>query len=335
MTDWFDRLPKVELHLHLEGAIPPQALWELIRKYGGDPSVPSPEALTERFRFRDFAHFLDLWVWKNQFLRHYEDFTFVAEAMARDLARQHMRYVEAFFSPVRFAHLGLTPQGLTEAIRQGLSRVPEIEVALIADLVRDFGPERAAVTLQEVAEVRHLGLIGIGLGGSEPRFPPALFAQVYAEARRHGLRTTAHAGEAAGAESIWGAIRALRVHRIGHGTRAEEDASLLAYLAEHRIPLEMCPLSNICTRVVATMADHPIRRYVDRGLLVTINTDDPTMFGNSLAAEFRALSEQLHFTRQEIRQLILQGIRAAWLPPERQQELADAFRSAPVWHEEV
>jgi adenosine deaminase len=268
-------------------------------------------------------------------LRTYEDFTFIAEAVARDLAQQHIRYVEAFFSPPRFAHFGLTTQRLTEAIRTGLTRVPEIEVALVPDLVRDYGPERAAVTLQEVAETRDLSVVGIGMGGSEHRFPPEPFTEVFAHARRLGLPTTVHAGEAAGAASIWGAVRALGVDRIGHGTRAEEDEALLDYLAEHAIPLELCPLSNVCTGVVASIAEHPVRRYVDRGLKVTINTDDPKMFGNSLAEEFRVLSEHFGFSRQEIRTLIVQGIEAAWLPAERKQELVRAFAAESVWKEEA
>lgn len=335
MSDWFARLPKVELHLHLEGAIPHTALWELVQKYGGDASVPTPDALAERFRFRNFAHFIEMWVWKNQFLRAYEDFTFIAEAVARDLAQQHIRYVEAFFSPPRFSHFGLTTQRLTEAIRTGLARVPEIEVALVPDLVRDYGPERAAVTLQEVAEMRDLGVVGIGMGGSEHRFPPEPFTEVFAHAHHLGLPTTVHAGEAAGAASVWGVIRALRVDRIGHGTRAAEDEALLDYLVKHAIPLELCPLSNVCTGVVASIAEHPVRHYVDRGLKITINTDDPKMFGNSLAEEFRGLSEHFGFTRQEIRTLIVQGIEAAWLPAERKQELIAAFAAEPVWREEA
>jgi adenosine deaminase len=333
LEDWFARVPKVELHLHLEGAIPHTTLWELIQKYGGDASVPSLDALAARFQFRDFTHFLAMWIWKNQFLRTYEDFTFIAEAVARDLASQNIRYVEAFFSPSRFAHYGLTTQKLAEAIRTGLCRVPEVEVALVADLVRDHGPARAAVTLREVHEVRDMGVIGVGIGGSEHLFPPQLFQEVFAQARRFGLRTTAHAGEAAGAESIWGAVRALGVDRIGHGTRAEEDEALLDYLAAHAIPLEMCPLSNVCTGVVPSIEKHPVRRYVDRGLVVTINTDDPKMFGNSLADEFRVLSECFGFTRQEIRTCILHGVQAAWLPPDRKQKLTEAFAADPAWSE--
>ncbi|MFB0537365.1 MAG: adenosine deaminase [Anaerolineae bacterium] len=332
---WFERVPKVELHLHLEGAIPHDALWELVQKYGGDPSVPDLEALERRFEYRDFPHFIETWVWKNRFLREYEDFTFIAEAAARDLARQNIRYVEAFFSPTDFAQHGLETQKLTEAIRTGLSRASEIEVALVADLVRDYGPEKAAVTLAEVNEVQDLGVIGIGIGGSEQGFPPEPFEEVYEKARLFGFHTSAHAGEAAGAESIWGAIRSLRVDRIGHGTRAEEDESLLDYLAKHRIPLEMCPISKVRTGVVNSLEEHPIRRYFGRGIIVTLNTDDPKMFGNSLAEEFLLLEEKLSFSRNEIRSLILQGIQAAWLSEDKRQQLVEAFRADPAWQEEV
>ncbi len=329
--NWFQRLPKVELHLHLEGAIPHEALWQLVQKYGGDPSVPDVEALRQRFRYRNFTEFIKTWLWKNRFLREYEDFTFVAEAVARDLAAQNIRYVEAFFSPVDFAHHGLKTQRLAEAIRAGLARVPEIEVALIADLVRNYGPYRAALTLDEITEVRELGIIGIGIGGSEQTFPPELFTEVYEEARRRGFHTTAHAGEAAGAESIWGAIRQLRVERIGHGTRAEEDETLVEFLVERQIPLEMCPMSNVRTGVVRSMDEHPVRRYFDRGVLVTINTDDPKMFGNSLAEEYEMLERRFGFTRDEIRRVILNGIVASWLPEERKQQLKASFERHPAW----
>jgi adenosine deaminase len=320
---WYMELPKVELHLHLEGAIPYPALWELLRKYGGDPDVPTPEALVQRFRYRDFPHFIETWNWKNEYLREYEDFIFLAEAVAQDLASQNHLYVEAFYSPPDFARHGLQSQRLTEALRKGLDRVPEVEVALIADLVRDDGPEWAARTLQEVAEVRELGVIGIGIGGSEQSFPPEPFAAVYEEARRLGLHTTAHAGEAAGAESVWGALRALQVERIGHATRAQEDEALLDYLTEQQVPLEMCPLSNLRTGVVTTLEAHPVRRYFERGLLVTVNTDDPKMFGNSLAEEYRLLVETLGFSREGICSLVLNAVEAAWLSEEHRDRLRE------------
>ncbi len=269
IRSWYDRLPKVELHLHLEGAIPLAALWSLVQKYGGDPSIPDQAALQRKFKtcYRDFPDFIESWVWKNRFLREYEDFTFFAEAVARDLASQNIRYAEVFYSPPDFTARGLKTQPLTEAIRAGLDHVPEIEIALIADMVRDFGPEKAAVTLAEVNEVKRCGVIGIGLGGSEQAFPAGPFKEVFAEARRLGLHTTSHAGEAAGPESVWAALQVLQAERIGHGTRAIEDERLLDVLAQKAIPVEACPLSNVRTGAVKSIHAHPVRRFVERGLL--------------------------------------------------------------------
>jgi adenosine deaminase len=236
-----------------------------------------------------------------------------------------------FCSPSSFAPQGLHTQKLIEAIRLGLSRVPDIEIALVVDLVRNYGPERAMVTLAAVNEVRDLGVIGIGIGGSEHTFPPEPFEEVYATAQQFGLHTTAYAGEAAGAASIWGAIRRLRVDRIGHGTRAEEDPRLLHYLAETGLPLEMCPMSNVRTGVVQSLEASPVRRCVDQGMIVTINTDDPTMFGTSLAEEYRLLEEKLGFSRDEIRTLILQGIHASWLPEDRKHPFVEAFQKDAAW----
>jgi adenosine deaminase len=149
--EWFEQVPKGELHLHLEGAIPHDALWELAVKYGGDASIPDMDALTRRFAYRTFAQFIDTWIWKNRLLREYEDFTYIAEAVARDLARQNIRYVQAFFSPPGVEQHGLQTPQLTEAIRTGLSRVTGTEVALVADLVRDDGPSRSSRWGTEVA----------------------------------------------------------------------------------------------------------------------------------------------------------------------------------------
>ncbi|MBC8505672.1 MAG: adenosine deaminase [Anaerolineales bacterium] len=335
-NNWFKRVPKVELHLHLEGAIPYDALWELVKKYGGDSEVPTLDALLQKFKFKDFPHFIDTWIWKNQFLREYEDFTFLAEAVARDLLEQNIRYVEAFYSPPDFTDRhGLTTQKLTEAIRAGFDSVPEIEINLVADLVRDFGPEKAAVTLAEVAEVKEMGVIGIGIGGSEQDFPPQPFKDVYEQARKFGFHTSAHAGEAAGAESVWGALRSLEVERIGHGTRAEEHPALLDYLAEHQIPIEMCPISNVRTGVVASIKEHPAKRYFDRGLMVTINSDDPKMFDNSMAEEYQLLVEQLGFSRDEIRTLILNGIQASWMIDEQKDQMKATFQNEAAWDDSI
>jgi adenosine deaminase len=329
---WFERVPKVELHIHLEGAIPLDALWELMQKYGGDPGVPDRAALEKKFLYTDFMHFIQTWIWKNTFLREYADFEFMAEAVARDLLAQNILYVEAYYSPPDHTrHGSLETVRLTEAIRKGLDRVPGIEVKLIADLVRDFGAQKGFRTLDEVNEARGFGVIGIGIGGTEYEYPPELFREVYARARLLGFRTTAHAGEVAGAESVWGVVRDLQADRIGHGTHAMSDPELVKLLAKKQIPVEMCPLSNLRTGSVKTLEEHPIRRFFDERLLVTVNTDDPKMFNNSMAEEFEALTLVHRFTHDEIRKLILNGVESSWLEPEKKRLLKSDFVNDPNW----
>jgi adenosine deaminase len=330
---WHERLPKVELHLHIEGAIPRATLWELITKYGGDATIKTREDLDRALVYSDFRGFLKMWLWMIGYLREYDDYTLIGEAVARDLARQNIRYVEGFFSPPNYRRSKLDPQRVTEALRTGLNRATSIEVALIADLVRDRGAEHARHLLERMGEVKSKGVIGIGIGGFEPGFPPELFEATYERARAIGFRTTAHAGEAAGPASVWGAIRSLRVDRIGHATRAAEDPELVKHLADRRIPLELCPLSNVRTGVIKSIEAHPLRQYFDAGIPVTLNTDDPLFFGNSLAMELESAQRVHRFTRDEIRRLLLSSVEATWLSADRKKQMAADFQRDPSWRE--
>jgi adenosine deaminase len=321
----FKRLPKVENHLHLEGAIPPEALWELIQKYGGDKSVNNLHQLEEKFKFRDFHHFIEMWTWKNQFIREYEDFVFISKAVFSDLAEQNVKYAEVLISPSLFKHR-LRVQKVVEAISRGIRGLAGIKINLIADLVRDYGPAEEMRTLFEINEVKDLGIVGIGLGGTESDYPPHLFVDLYEQARRFEFRTTAHAGEACGPESIWSAIRDLRVDRIGHGTRAVEDPELIGYLAEHQIPVELCPLSNACTRVIESIEEHPIGTFIENAIPVSINTDDPKMFGNSLAQEYQILRDIFGFRNQEIHHIILRSVDTMWLEVKEKTALTEAIK---------
>ena len=206
---WFEEIPKVELHIHLEGAIPHECMWELVKKYGGNKEVSSIQELKEKFVFSDFSHFINTWVWKNNFLREYDDFELISKEVADDMASQNIIYAEIFYSPPDFRKHGLDTQKLTQAIRRGLGKNPNIQIGLIPDLVRDFGGKSAAITLDEIKEVMDFGIVGIGLGGSEDEFPPKEFQNVFSTARNIGLRTTVHAGEASGPNSVWEAIKYL------------------------------------------------------------------------------------------------------------------------------
>ena len=329
---WFEEMPKVELHLHLEGAIPLPALFELMGKYGGDESVQTLQDLERKFQFRDFPHFIENWIWKSQFIRDYDDISFYAEAVATDLAAQNIVYCEAFYTAQnQMMTSGLSYYGITEAVRKGLDKVPGIHVNLLADMGRDLGPDRAEEILPLIHEARELGILGGGIGGSEQAFPPQPFRKFFEDARNLGLRTTAHAGEAAGADSVWGAVRELQVERIGHGTRAVEDDDLVEYLCETKIPIDLCPISNLRTGAVASLQEHPVRRYFDQGLVLSINTDDPKMFHNSLADEYQSLAEVHSFTNDEIKALTLTAVQSSFLSDSEKERLRDQLTSHPVW----
>lgn len=315
-------MPKVELHLHLEGAIPVDAMWRMVERHGGVDDVPDRAALAERFRYTDFDHFLQTWSWKLRFHRTYEDYELIGESVAADLARQHIVYAEAHVSPRDAARNGLETGALLMAVRRGLDRVPGVEVRLVPDLVRNYGEDMAARTLDEIAEVAaEAGAIGVTLGGSEREYPASMFVDVYRRAEAIGLRRTAHAGEAAGADSVWSAISDLGVERVGHGVRAVEDPGLVAWLVVNRMPLEVCPSSNLRTRVAGDWETHPVRTLIDVGANVTINSDDPAMFGCSLAGDYLALVEELGYGLDTIITLAGNSIEASWAPEERKREL--------------
>lgn len=321
----FKALPKIENHLHLEGAVPLDTLWELIQKYGGDESVSDYAQLKQKFQYRDFNHFFETWSWKNQFLKEFEDFVLISESVLNDLISQNIKYAEIFVSPSLFKNT-LVTQKLIEAVATGISRVRGIGIRLIIDLVRDYGPENEMKTLHEIHEVKDLGIIGIGLGGTEHPYAPSMFRDVYEQAREFGFHTTAHAGEAAGPESIWGAIRDLKIERIGHGTRAIEDNELMEYLSVNKIPVEICPISNLRTRVIDSIGQHPVMTFIDMGIPFSINTDDPKMFGNSLSEEYLALQTAFDLSSEDIVNIILNSIQTTWLSQKEKEDLTLQFR---------
>ncbi len=306
--------------MHLEGAIPLDALLVLINKYKNNNSI-SITQLHKKFEFTDFAHFLDVWTWKNQFLRECEDFEFIAEQVAIDLSKQNIRYAEMYFSPSDFSKVNLQPQNIATSIRKGLNKQSnKITINLIADLVRDDEPKLPL--LDKILEVRDQGIIGIGLGGDELRFPPKLFKEVFYKARELGFYTTCHAGEAAGPDYIWQAIKDLHVDRIGHGTNAYKDSELVQYLIDHQIPIEMCPISNIKTNVVKTFVEHPIYQFYKSGMLISVNTDDPKMFNTSLENEFFTLLRIFNLELSDIYKFSKNSIKSAWCSKNVKKELS-------------
>ncbi len=318
-------IPKVELHLHLEAALPLTTLYDFIRRSGTKlDGIDNPEDLVSRFHFKDFDDFISRWVWKNTFIRDERDFERMAYEMLSSLAEQNVRHLEVFYSPADFTGRGFSTSLITESILEGVRRARSdfgISCLLIADMVRDFGADISFSRLDEITPYRDKGVVGIGLGGSEHRYPAELFTEVYREARKRGFRVVAHAGEVAGPSSIWSAIRNLEVERIGHGTRAIEDESLLDFLRERQIPLECCLISNVKLGGCRDYASHPIRQYFDRGLMVTVNSDDPLMFNSTLTDEYITLYEQLHFSLQQIRKISTDAVRASFLSSKDREAL--------------
>ena len=321
------KAPKAELHLHIEGAIPVDTLYALARAKEV-PGVRNPDDLKKKLTYADFDEFIRVWLWMNSFIQSEDDFEEIAYSVLRDLSRQNVRYVEAFYSPGDYLEHGLTFQGITENLIKGRERAENdfgIRCGFIVDLVRDRGPVYGMELVKGLEPHLGKGLVGIGLGGSEDRFPADAYEAVYAEARRRGYRLTAHAGEVAGAPSIWAAIKKLGAERIGHGLRAYEDGSLVYYLRKNQIPLEMCPTSNIKTGVCKALSSHPIRRYFDQGLLVTVNSDDPTMFDTTITDEYSILSGTFHFTQSELRRIAFNAVEASFMRDSEKENLVHDF----------
>lgn len=324
------KMPKAEIHLHLEGAIPHETLLAQIHRKGTEPEIRTVDDLKAKLTYTDFPSFIDLWIWKNTFIESEKDFEQIAYDMLEGLSRQNVKYVESFYAPGDYSRFGLSTEGITECVIAGKERARRdfgIRCELILDLIRDHGPEIGMKRLDEVTPYLGRGVIGIGIGGSEQLFPAGPYAAVYKEAHRRGFRLTAHAGEVAGADSIRSAIDDLGAERIGHGLRAYEDPEVVGLLGDRRIPLEMCVISNAKTGVCPSIKDHPVKDYFRQGLLVTVNSDDPSMFSSTLTDEYLALKRDLGFTLDEVKQVALNAVEASFLPDEDKAALRSAFES--------
>lgn len=288
----------------------------LAAKYGVELGERADPART--YGFGTFGEFLLLFAKVTETLRAPEDFARVARDYAADAAAQGVAYAEIFISPSvwSFFHRELDVRAAVEAIRRALDETGAplgIEVALIADLTRNFGPERAEQSAREAVGLRDLGIIGIGLGGDEANYPPERYERAYAIARDGGLHGVVHAGEAAGPESVRAAVEVLGAERIGHGVRAIEDPAVVALLAERRIPLEICPTSNRLTGAAPANAAHPLGGLDAAGCVITIDADDPALFGTTLLDEYRFVAET--FGEDALVRFARNAIDASFAPP--------------------
>jgi len=299
---------------------------ELAKKGG---RVRTASSLREKLRFRDFGGFIRAWFWLMSFVREEEFFEELAYEVLKDLNLQNVKYVEAFFSPGDFRVNGLSESGIAERLIRGKERAQKdfgIRCELIVDLVRNYGPEYGATLLGQMVPFLEKGIIGVGMGGSfEDLSSTDRYSTVFRKAKSLGFRLTAHAGEVAGADSVWAAVRKLGVERIGHGTRAYEDPSLVRYLKERRIPLEVCVTSNMKTGVWQSYRTHPIMRYFNEGLLVTVNSDDPTFFDTNITKEYARLVGSVGFEISDLEELSFNGIEASFMPEDSKELLRKSF----------
>jgi len=283
--------PKIELHVHLEGTVRPRALLEIARRNGVALPATSAEDLAKIYEFRDFPHFLEVWLMTTGALRTERDFRQVVADYAAEAAAHGAVYLEGIFSPSEPAGRGVPYEEVFAGYCDGAAQAWEehgVRVALTPDISRGYPIEEAEATVTHALANAGRGVVGVGLGGGEADYPPRLYARAFARAREGGLGSVPHAGEADGPASVRGALDVLGADRIRHGIRAAEDAALLGDIADRGIVLDVCPISNVRTGVVRSLAEHPLPALLAAGVLCTINTDDPAMFGNDLGTEHAA-----------------------------------------------
>ena len=322
IEDFIRQLPKAELHLHLEGTITPQTLADLSARHDANPiTLPQAEDL---YQFTDFTGFIEAFKAVTRRLVGPDDYELVAWRMMQRLAAQGVVHAEVYISVgVIYMWRNHDPKAF-EPIFAGLERAREraqrelgLSLYWIFDAVRHFTVDEAAVVFRKAAQMQHLypSIIGIGLGGDERQRGSKPFHELYDKARASGLRLTNHAGETTGPEAIWEAL-AIGSERIGHVLSAIHDPALIEELKARGTALELNPTSNVRTGVCPSFSGHPLRRYFDAGLLVTLNSDDPAFFGSDLANEYLLAHTEQGFTREELRQLAANSIHASFLPEE-------------------
>jgi aminodeoxyfutalosine deaminase len=326
------RMPKVELHVHLEGSMRPGVLLELARRNGVDLPARDKEGLRRWFRFRDFEHFVEIYLTCSRALQNPEDFQLLALDFLEMQSAQNVLYTEAHFTiSTHLSNGGDRGRGeeilaaLEEAMGEGERRYGS-QLRLIPDIVRNVGVEAADRTLEWALASRNRGVVALGLSGSEARFANDPYREHFAVAAREGLHRVAHAGEHAGPEAIRAALEVCDPERIGHGVRAVEDPSLVAELRDRRIPLEVCPSSNVCLGVFPDLASHSFDRLYRAGVPVSVNSDDPAFFDTDLSREYLRLHEAFGYTPAELAGLSLAGLRQSFLPDGEKAALETDFR---------
>jgi aminodeoxyfutalosine deaminase len=321
-------LPKAELHLHLEGSIEPGTLLELRQRHGMEgASAPEVEQL---YNYTDFMGFLSAFKDVTGHLRTPEDYELITYRLMERLKAQSVLHAEVIVSVGVCLWRKQDFAAIFEGLDRGRIRGEKdfgISLLWIFDAVRQFGAEKAQSVLDLAIQFRERNVVAFGIGGDERTGPPEWFAGVYTRGAEAGLHLTAHAGESAGPESIWGALN-LKAERLGHCLTAEQDPELMEELAERQVPIEVCVTSNLRTGCCSELAKHPVRRYFDQGLMLTLNSDDPAMFRTSLVEEFALVQDAFGFTDEHLRELARNSFEASFLLPEKKIQFLNLFDSA-------
>ena len=324
------RLPKTELHVHLDGSLRPQTMIELAEEAGTSLPSTDPTELAERMRAEDtrnLEEYLAKFAATVAVMQHSDALERVAFELAEDNARENVRYVEVRYSPILHTREGLPLTETVEAPLRGLARAEQeygIKTGLIICGIRNMEIETSRDLADLTVAFKNRGVVAFDLAGAEYNYPAKKHRDAFFTVINQNMPTTIHAGEAYGPESIHQALHYCRANRIGHGTRLFEDADLMGFVNDFRIPLEICLTSNVQTRAVASYAEHPVRRYVDAGLVVTLNTDNRLMSGTTVTEEYWKTHEHLGFTWEELKRVARMGFESAFLPRAEKQAMLEA-----------
>jgi aminodeoxyfutalosine deaminase len=299
----YRQLPKAELHLHLEGSVEPETMQMLAPDF-------TEAQIRSLYQCADFAGFIECYTWVTRHLRQPSDYALITRHLLKRLAEQNVWYAEITLSAGVVLWKNQDLEAVYQAVRHASAGAP-LTVYWILDAIRHFGAGHAMQVAEMAAGWVNDGVIGFGIGGDEQRGPAEWFADVYRFARSQGLHLTAHAGETMGPESVWKALQ-IGAERIGHGIAAALDPALMRHLRDHNIPLEICITSNVITRAVKSLKEHPVRRLYDAGVPIVLNTDDPGIFGTTLSKEYELAAREFGFTKSELEAIALNGFRYAF-----------------------
>jgi aminodeoxyfutalosine deaminase len=327
---FIERMPKVELHVHLEGSVQPQTLLKLASRHNIVLPADNLESLREWYTFRDFNHFLDIYMAISSCLRTVEDIELITREFLVGQAEQNIIYSEVTFTPYnQYLTNGLGFHEQMDAInraREWGEREVGVRMGIIMDIPRQVTSSEGDVIANWAVERYGDGLVGLGLGGPELGNPPQKFQSAFDQVRTSGIPCILHAGEIDGTTSIWSAIEVADSQRIGHGVRAIEDKYLMNFLRDKQIPLEVCPTSNICLKVFPSMAEHSLPQLLEQGLYVTINSDDPPMFNTTLTNEYIICQKTWNWNREIIEQLVLNALDVTLMSRDEKKKMQYEYR---------